>query len=125
MTTYEKADLAQNLFDNSLSTFAVLLSVVFAYIVTAYLVGATLTRTQVRILTSMFIMVSILLVWSIVGYVNEGVWLYQLAYPENVENFFTPKSWLAPLTVILGVLFLAMALRFMWDIRHTTVSNSS
>jgi hypothetical protein len=118
MTTYEKADLAQNLFDNSLSTFAVLLSVVFAYIVTAYLVGAKLTRTQVCILTTMFIMVSILLVWSVAGYLNEGVWLYQLAYPDNVENFFAPKSWLTPLTVILGFLFLAMALKLMWDVRH-------
>ena len=118
MTTYEKADLAQNLFDNSLSTFAVLLSVVFAYIVTAYLVGAKLTRTQVRILTTMFIMVSILLVWSVAGYLNEGVWLYQLAYPDNVENFLAPKTWLTPLTVILGLLFLAMALKLMWDVRH-------
>ena len=101
------------------------LSVVFAYIVTAYLVGAKLTRMQVRTLTTMFIMVYVLLVWSIAGYVNEGVGLYQLANPENTENFLTPKSWLVSLIVILGVLFLAMALKFMWDIRHTRVSDSN
>ena len=36
MTTYEMADLAQNQFANPLSSFTVFLSVVFAYIVSAY-----------------------------------------------------------------------------------------
>ena len=123
MTTYELADLAQSSFANTTSAFTVFLSVVFAYIVTAYLVGANLTRTQTRILTSLFLLVSILNIWAVSAYANAGVRLNQLAYPDEMANFFTPGSWLAPSLGIVSLFIIVMALKFMWDVRHTTASN--
>lgn len=123
MTTYEMADLAQNLFANSLSSFTVLLSVVFAYIVSAYLVGSKLTQTQVSMLTFVFVIVASVIVWSMAAYVSGGVALNRLAYPENADQFFAPKSWLAPLTIGIGIVVLIVALKFMWDVRHPKSSN--
>ena len=125
MTTYELADLAQSSFANTTSAFTVFLSVVFAYIVTAHLVGARLTRTQNRILTSLFLLVSIFKIWAVSAYVNGGVRLNQLAYPDAIANLFAPGSWLDPLMGIVGLLVIVMALKIMWDVRPTTVSNPS
>ena len=123
MTTYEMADLTQNLFANSLSSFAVFLSVVFAYIVTAYLVGAQLTRTQVGMLSFIFVLVAMLIVWSMAAYVNGGVYLNQLAYPDTDGNFFAPKTWLPQFVLGIGFVILGIALKFMWDVRHPKTDN--
>jgi hypothetical protein len=123
VTTYEMADLAQNLFANSLSAFTVFLSVVFAYIVSAYLVGSKMTRTQVRMLTFVFAIVATLILWSMAGYVSGGVMLNGQAYPDNVDLFFAPKTWLAPLVVGIGIVILFVALKFMWDVRHPKTSD--
>ncbi len=118
MTTYEMADLAQSNFGNSLSTFAVLLSAVSAYLVTAYLVGAKLTRTQVSIVTFLFLLVSALIVWSLSAYTNGGVQLSLRAFPNSAGNFFAPKSWLPEMMAFVGLLIITMSLKFMWDVRH-------
>ncbi len=123
MTSYEMADLAQNLFANSLSAFTVFLSVVFAYIASAYLVGAKLTGTQVRMLTFVFVIVAVLIVWSMAGYVSGGIALNRLAYPDNVDRFFAPRAWLAPFTIGIGIVILLVALKFMSDVRHPKASN--
>ncbi len=118
MTAYEMADLAQNLYANSLSSFTVFLSVVFAYIVSAYLVGSQLTKTQVRMLTLVFVIVAILIVWSTAAYVNGAVNLEQLANPETRDNFFAPRTWLPEFVLGIGIVILCIALKFMWDVRH-------
>lgn len=125
MTAYELADLAQSSFSNATSAFAVFLSVVFAYIVTAYLVGAGLTRMQNRIVTSLFLLVSIFNSWAIAAYANGGVRLNRLAHPDNATHFFFPGSWIAPLVGIACLLVIVMALKFMWDVRHAKTINAS
>jgi hypothetical protein len=123
MTTYEMADLAQNLFANSLSSFAVLLSVVFAYIVSAYLVGAKLTRMQVSMLTFVFVIVAMFTGWGMAAYVNGGMLLNQLAFPDSGDRFFGPKNWIAPFLFGMNIVVVLVPLKFMWDIRHSKKSN--
>ena len=123
MTTYEMADLSQNLFANALSAFTVFLSIVFAYIVSAYLVGAKLTRTQVSMLTFVFVIVALFVVWSMAAYVDGGVFLNSQAYPDKVGDFFAPKTWNTTLMFGVGVIIISVALKFMWDVRHPKTSN--
>ena len=124
MTTYELADLAQSAFANATSAFTVLLSVVFAYIVSAYLVGAKLTQMQVRMLTFVFVIVAMFIGWSMAAYANGGILLNRLAFPDSVGRFFDPKNWLAPLIIGINMVIILVALKFMWDIRHPKTSNS-
>ena len=124
MTAYEMADLAQSSFANATSAFAVFLSVVFAYIVTSYLVGAKLTRMQNRIVTFLFLLVSIFNSWAIAAYASGGVKLSLLAYPEIQTHIFRPGSWIAPLIGIACLLIIVMALKFMLDVRHAKSPNS-
>lgn len=124
MTSYEFADLAQSSFANATSVFAVFLSIVFAYIATAYLVGAELTRTQVRISTSLFLLVALVNIWSFSAYTYSGVLLVQRASPEAVGSLYVPAPWLAPFAAGISVFIVTMALKFMWDVRRPDSSES-
>ena len=123
MTTHGPCELAQSSFANATSAFAVFLSVVFAYIATAYLVGATLTRMQVRMLTFVFVILAMFIGWSMAGYANGGVLLNQLAFPDSGGRFLGPKNWIAPLVLGMNMVIVLVALKFMWDIRHSKTSN--
>ena len=118
MTTYEMADLAQSSFGNSIAAWGIFLSLVTAYLLTAYLVGAKLTPTQVIVLTTMYLVVSALVVWSISAYVNGATQLSMRAYPESTGNFFAPKPWVPFAVGLIDSLVVAMSLKFMWDVRH-------
>lgn len=124
MTAYELADLAQSNFANGTSAFAVFLSVVSAYIVAAYLVGAKLTRIQSRIVTILFLLISIFNSWTIAAYASGGARLSQLASPDDPNQFFRPGPWVAPLIGIACLLIVVMALKFMWDVRHPKTKSS-
>ena len=118
MTAYEMADLAFSSFANSIATWGMFLSLVTAYLVTAYLVGAKLTRTQVIVLTTMYLVVSAMAVWSISAYISGGTQLAMRAFPDSAGNFFAANPW-APFAIgLIDSLVVAMSLKFMWDVRH-------
>ena len=123
MTPYELADISQTQFGNSLSAFAVFLSVCFAYIVTAYVAGARLTSARARMSTIVFVAVAALLAWSLAAYVNGGVRLSSLAFPDSEGGIYSPKNWLPEFVLAIGILVIALALKFMWDVRHGKTSH--
>ena len=125
MTPYELADISQTQFSNSLSAFAVFLSVCFAYIVTAYIAGSRLTSAQAGMSTIVIVVVATLLAWSMAAYVNGGVRLSNLAFPESEGGVYSPKVWLPEFVLAVCILVIALALKFMWDVRHPKTSDRS
>lgn len=125
MTPYELADISQTQFGNSISAFAVFLSVCFAYIVTAYVAGHRLTSVQASMSTIVFVAVSILLAWSMAAYVNGGVRLSNLAFSDSEGGVYAPKVWLPEFVLAICVLVIVLALKFMWDVRHPKNSDRS
>ena len=102
MTPYEYADLAQSAFGNSLSTYAVILSVVSGYLVTTYLVGAKLTRVQASMLTIMFLLAMAILIWSNSSYVFWGIQFSSLVNPEAAgKSPMSPRPWIPSVISLL------------------------
>ena len=119
MTPYEYADLAQSAFGNSLSTYAVILSVVSGYLVTTYLVGAKLTRVQASMLTIMFLLAMTILIWSNSSYVYWGTQFSSLVDPEATgKSLMSPRPWIPGILAFLNLLTVVMCLVFMWHVRH-------
>ena len=119
MTPYEYADLAQSAFGNSLSTYAVLLSIVSGYLVATYLVGAKLTRTQASMLTIMFLLAMTILIWSNSSYVFWGTQFAYLVNPEIAgKSLMSPRPWISGVLALLNLFTAAMCLVFMWNVRH-------
>ncbi len=119
MTEYEILDLVNAQSAQSATQFTLYLSVLFAYVVTAYFVGQRLTRTQVSVLSGLYIFVNVSQSW--------GMQLTNNRVGELLEK----KAELSPLTqweqgyVGYGDMWsIAMAvgvvasLFFMWSVRH-------
>ena len=118
MTPYEYADLAQTSFGNSMTCYALILSIVTGYLVTTYLIGVKLTRFQVTLLTTMFLFAMAFLTWSMSAYVFWGSYFTaQGAGDVEVAKHFRPGVWAIGVTAMLNLFTIAMCLLFMWNVR--------
>ena len=121
MTPYEYADLAQSTFGNSMTCYALILSIVSGYLVTTYLVGAKLTRFQATLLTTIFLFVMGFLAWSMSAYAYWGtVYSAQGTSDAALGIFFKPGDWTSGAVAIMNLFTIAMCLLFMWNIRTST-----
>ena len=119
MTPYELADLSQSFFGNSLSAYAVFLTIVSGFLVTAYTVGTKLTGSQIRLLTTLFLLVTIFLIWTMSSYVYWGVVFALGARPEgSPTGVMLPSVWVPVVFALINIFTVAMCLIFMWNVRH-------
>ena len=119
MTQYEALDLAQSTFGNSIAAYAVFLSIVSGYLITAYLVGSKLSRAQVRLLTLLFLIIVSILIWSMSAYAYWGDAFSNIARPEGVEQSkMGTQPWLPAFLAAVNSFTVAAFIVFMWNIRH-------
>ena len=120
MTPYEYTDIAQSNFANSLSVFAVILSIVSGYLITAYLVGAKLAKSQVSILTIIFLLVMGILTWSMTAYTYWGIVFAELGSADRASaTFLSPRYGVLVYIAVLNLFTIAMCLLFMWNVRRS------
>jgi hypothetical protein len=119
MSQYEVLDLAQSALSNSTASYAIFLSIVSGYLITAYLVGADLTRAQVRLLTTLFLIVTAVATWSMSGFLYWADQYSMMARGEGVARTIVSTQPFLPIVVAtINILTVAGCLFFMWNIRH-------
>ena len=119
MSQYELLDLSQSALSNSQASYAIFLSVVSGYLITAYMVGADLTRGQVRLLTILFLVVTALVTWAQSGFVYWADHWSTMARGESVARTAFSTQPLVPFVLAaVNALTIAACLIFMWNIRH-------
>jgi hypothetical protein len=90
------------------------MSAVTGYLIAAYLVGAKLTRSQLVIVSTLFIVFS--LIMSLTGFsLMERAIQLEVEF-EGSRDALDDASYFLLLIQVLGIL---AALKFMLDIRHT------
>jgi hypothetical protein len=100
------------------SSFNLYLTVTMAYLVAAYLVGAKLTRSQVMIISGLFVAVFIMSLIEVIGNGSRA-----MEYVAMLKQMHPERSYMAsPLMPYAGAILLgagiAASLKFMWDVRH-------
>jgi hypothetical protein len=119
VSQYELFDLSQSALSNSMACYAIFLSIVSGYLITAYLVGADLTRGQVRLLTILFLTVTTLTMWGQSGFVHWADQWSATARGEGVSRtVFSTQPYLPLVLVAVNTLTIAACLLFMWNIRR-------
>jgi hypothetical protein len=116
MSEFEELEAIIGLHDIAMSSMMYYLSIMSGYLIVAYAVGRSLTRTQVIFITTLFVVFAIFAVWSTVGHMANArkiQWQSEAARPL--------VTWIEPhaLVLFMQVLGIVGALKFMWDIRHT------
>ena len=129
MTPYEAFDLAQSAYGNSQAVYAIFLSITSGYLVTAYLVGRELTTTQFRLLTTFFLVVAAILIWSMSAYTYSGNAFSQVgremveaarneSLPEPVWSVTHVRSWIPEFMALINSLTIFGSIFFMWNVRR-------
>jgi hypothetical protein len=100
-----------------LSTFALFLTLVSGFLVVAYLVGNKLTQWQAAIVTSGFVLSTLLFAGATYGYGSRAIYLMGETSEQYRSDIMFSWStlWLYIFLFILGIL---ACLKFMWDVRH-------
>ena len=134
MTEYEIADLAASkavelqggisLFQTAVSMVTDIIqqymNILFAYIITAYFIGASLSRRQAWILTTLYVLFQ---TWMIVAIIGRGYFL-GIIVERLLELQDYSTAWMGlPLALrttsaVLLVSVLFASLYFMWSVRH-------
>ena len=118
MTEAELVSAAQALWANVIALMAILLSVVSAYLIVAYLAGSKLTQSQAVIANALYILVSVFLVWAMFVLSQRALEAATLAIDMSTQRELGPTPNVAlALVAIFGICSLA-SLKFMWDVRH-------
>ena len=107
---------------NVLTCITLLITLVSGYLVVAFAVGFRLTRQQVIIVNSIYLLMTMFLLWGTVAMVGKAHGFEVIAYSMAGKEFdeFVPRGDIAnSIAIIFGIAIVA-SLKFMWDIRHPT-----
>lgn len=113
MTEYETLELTFSLISYGMTAMALYFTVVSGYLIGAYMIGAQLSRSQVWILTSLFIVFAISMVFGTFSFFAEAS-----AFGER--SLSSLEYWLAPIIGLAEVAGIVASLKFMFDIRRVT-----
>ena len=103
---------------NTAEAFQGVLTIVFAYLVTAYFVGRRLTRFQSALVSLLFLLGAVSASFmSIVEFRRAALFMGQLTSRFGVESI-SPNAVIIPLYAVLMGLLISAAVYFMYQIRR-------
>jgi len=114
MTEYEKFMVVAENHGLALMTITIFISIVTGYLITAYKVGAELSKTQVWFLSFIFVIFSVFTIWGSVVYFSVGDRIVSSMTAEASQISISPTH----VVGILETIILAGCLFFMRNIRR-------
>jgi hypothetical protein len=121
MTEYEMMDLIGTFQTLAVTELMAYFTVLSAYCIVAFMVGPKLSRAQVFMITGLYLIMSLLLVWAtgshLIGSRSLAENVTMIAgnnFRSVIVTYLKPHQIVIPLLVI-GVV---SGLKFMWDVRH-------
>ncbi len=118
MTEYELADLAINAQGTLTPVVSLLVTVLTGYLIVAWLAGDRLTRSQVILVSVLFVTIETIVLYSWFTRWAIVTIYYAELHAQNPSKYSGVPQWAATLFVGLFVLAILASLKFMWDVRH-------
>ena len=119
MSEAELTESAALFFNLALSGIALYVTVCSGFLVTAYLVGAKITRTQVLIISSLFVFVAALMAYGVFGWMWRAFLYNEILMTTDQTALLTSGSPMTgPFLAVIMTAGIFACLKFMWDVRH-------
>jgi len=118
MTAFEQAQLAYSLVGYGMTAMALYFTVVSSYLIIAYMVGNKLSRSQLAIVSSLFLVFAISLVFGTYSFF-EAANSYGGSSSDSIEY------WLAPIVAVAEFAGIVAVLKFMFDIRSGSTAQKA
>lgn len=105
----------------SLMTLTLLITIISGYLVIAYVAGADMTRSQVVIVNSLYLFMSLSTLWSLLVISNRAADFEDIAYAMSSGPVASLKSRgdVAVAMIVAFTIAITASLKFMWDVRHS------
>ena len=103
----------------SLQAFGMYVTVTVAYLVAAYTTGKDLSKSQVLVVNTLYIISASVMTWATVGYITRAIPFadaLELIHPGRRYGMQPPVQIAVAVVELSGIL---ASLKFMWDVRHT------
>lgn len=120
MTEAELTASAALFFDLAVSAIALYVTICSGFLATAYLVGSKITRSQVVIISGLFVFVASIMTYGVYGWFWRAFLYNQLLF--ELGPYYLPTSggtpivgWVLSALMVVGIF---ACLKFMWDVRH-------
>lgn len=106
---------------NTVSILALLITILSAYLVAAYLAGKSMTRSQVIIINTLYILLSTFLLWGLVNMALRASLFEDIAYSmaDGELAALSSQEGVAIGTVTIFGFAILASLKFMWDVRNS------
>ena len=97
------------------------LTITSGYLIAAYLAGRSLTKLQNVTISTLFLVMSIMFVFSAFGSFTRGVVLADKLEKINPSETFFLDAWVTQVTVVILLAGILACIKFMWDVRHPKI----
>ena len=118
MTEAELIQTAQAIWGNVITMCTIEITLLTGYIVVAYLAGNDLNRSQVVIVNTLYILLSIFALMSIYSMSMRATEMAVLSISMSEQRNLGPTLWLPIGVAVIFAFCLLASLKFMWDVRH-------
>lgn len=105
---------------NAVALTALFVTIISGYLVIAYVAGSKMLRSQVAIITVLYLLLSLFVLWATLNMVNRAADFENIAYGLASGELaqFTSKDDAGIAMVSIFAICLVASLKFMWDVRH-------
>ena len=119
MGAYELIDLLNSTVSAMVAAFTLYLTMLSAYLVTAYVVGKNLTRDQLLIITIVFLVAVEMFAVGTFGVARRAAWTSKELSSVSPDYPFTFPGWGPYSLLLIMQIGIAASLKFMLDIRRS------
>ncbi len=118
MTEVETYELMFMAFESTVDDFGLLLSILFAYLATAFFIGHRLNRFQSFVVSFLFVFAAALMVAATYGSMQRALNFVERLRQLHPEQFFMMSAPFANSLLVLMALSIPVSLYFMLQIRR-------
>lgn len=118
MTEAELHEIAALFSTGAMTAISIYLSTISAYLVVAFVVGSKLTRSQLTVISTLFIMGALFFTYGTAGFFIRQIPIVEQLATLHPDQHYAVNS--ASVMTIAGIQILGVlaCLKFMWDVRH-------
>ena len=118
MTEGEAIQAAQATWANVITLSTVEITLLSGYIIVAYLAGKDLEKSQVIIVNTLYLLLSLFVLSGMYTLARRATEMAALSIDLSEYRELGPQIWLPYGVVIIFLFCIAASMKFMWDIRH-------
>ena len=118
MTEYEMGYLLTSTSFAGVESFLGYVTLMVAYLVAAYFAAQKMTRSQVVLVSLLYSISALLMVWSTYTYMSRSIALADALEALNPNITYGAQPFARNSVAVIQLLGVIGAIKFMWDVRH-------